>query len=112
MALSEVFRFMRDLGQQPDGVSSLREQNKESVLLYAKNQGYNFTEIEFDQSMWGIEIHLANKLEEPFDFNFSLWETMWGHYYLDFLVKNTVGAVTEQDISNFITQQSHQSSER
>lgn len=104
MAMKEVFRFMQDLADQPDVVAQLRDKPKDDVLAHARANGYDFTDEEFDESMWGIEIYLAEKIGENFDFSFSLWETMWGKHYLDFLVVNSVGAVTDEDIEAFIAQ--------
>jgi hypothetical protein len=72
--------------------------------LYAEDSGYEFTESEFDDTVWGIEILLANKLGENFDLNFSLWETMWGKYYLEYLVSNVIDCLSESEIATFLQQ--------
>lgn len=105
MAMREAFRFMQDLAAQPDVLAMLRDKPKSAVMSYAQSNEYGFSEAEFDDCMWGIEIYLADKIGENFDFNFSLWETMWGKYYLEFLVVNSIGAVTEADIDAFLAQQ-------
>lgn len=105
MAMREAFRFMQELAAQPDVLATLRDKPKSTVLRYAHANKYDFSEAEFDDCMWGIEIFLANKIGENFDFDFSLWETMWGNYYLEFLVVNSIGAVTNADIDAFIAQQ-------
>mgnify|MGYP001817044035 FL=1 len=105
MAMREAFRFMRELAEQPDVLATLRDKPKSDVMCYAQSNNYDFKEAEFDDCMWGIEIYLANKIGENFDFNFSLWETMWGKYYLEFLVVNSIGAVTDADIDAYIAQQ-------
>ncbi|RKH41374.1 hypothetical protein [Corallococcus sicarius] len=102
MARSEVFRFLKALAQQPEQVLRLRTLSKPEVLASAWRSGYAFSEAEFDEAVWGIEQHLAGLLGEPFDLSFSLWETMWGKYYLEFLVDNSVGAVTPHDIEAFL----------
>jgi hypothetical protein len=104
MSKSEVFRFLRDLAQQPEQVAVLRTLPKSEVLAGARRSGYEFSEAEFDESVWGIEMYLAKKLGETFDFSFSLWETMWGKYYLEFLVDNSIGAVTDHDIEVFLNE--------
>ena len=105
MAHAEVFRLFRDLDTQPNTVQDLRSQPNTALLDYAKGAGYTFSDHEFDEAIWGLEIFLAGKLDEPFDFNFSLWETMWGNYYLEFLVQHSVGAASEQDIEAFLKEQ-------
>lgn len=102
MAKREVFRFFQYLAQQPEQVVQLRTLPKTDVLAHAVQVGYLFSEAEFDEAIWGLEMHLAKKLGEPFDLSFSLWETMWGKYYLEFLVDNTVGAATDHDIHTFL----------
>ena len=103
MAKTEVFRFFRDLAQDPAQVLDLRTLPKADTLAHANKNGYVFTEADFDDAIWGIEIFMAEKLGETFDFSFSLWETMWGKYYLEYIVDNVVGAVTDQDIEAFLT---------
>jgi len=105
MAHADVFRFFRDLETQPDTVHNLRTQSKQALLDHAAKADYTFSEREFDEAVWGLEIFLAGKLGEPFDFNYSLWETMWGNYYLEFLVKHSVGAASEKDIAAFLKEQ-------
>lgn len=104
MAMKEVFRFMQDLAKQSDVLENLRDKPKADVLAHASQNGYDFTEVEYDESLWGIEIFLASKIGEEFNFDFSLWETMWGKYYLEFLVVNTIGSVSDEDIDTFIAQ--------
>ncbi|WP_375760562.1 hypothetical protein [Corallococcus exercitus] len=103
MAQSEVFRFLKALGNEPERVLRLRTLPKPEVLASAHRSGYAFSEAEFDEAVWGIEQHLAGLMGEPFDLSFSLWETMWGKYYLEFLVDNSVGAVTPHDLEAFLS---------
>jgi hypothetical protein len=102
MAQSEVFRFLKDLERAPEQVARLRTLPKPEVLTSARRDGYDFSEAEFDEAVWGIEQHLAGRLGEPFDLSFSLWETMWGKHYLEFLVDNSVGAAAPHDIEAFL----------
>jgi hypothetical protein len=84
MARIEVVNFLQSLVRQPQLQNELKTLPKPEVLTYAEQAGYEFTEQEFDNTVWGIEILLANKLGENFDLKFSLWETMWGKYYLEY----------------------------
>ncbi|MEZ4869561.1 MAG: hypothetical protein R3C14_50015 [Caldilineaceae bacterium] len=102
MAKINVFHFLQDLAEKPDLLAELRTLPKTETLARANQAGYAFSENDFDDAIWGIEIYLAKKLGETFDFSFSLWETMWGKHYLDYLVDNVVGAITHQDIEAFL----------
>jgi hypothetical protein len=102
MAKIDVFRFFRDLARNPDQVTALRTHSKADVLMHANRSGYEFTESEFDDAIWGVEVYMAEKLGETFDFSFSLWETMWGKYYLEYLVDDVVGAISDDDIAAFL----------
>jgi len=104
MTKIEVFRFLQDLAHKPEQVAVLRTLSKLEVLTHAHQSGYDFSEAEFDEAIWDIEVYLSKKLGETFDSSFSLWETMWGKYHLEFLVDNSVGAVTNQDIEAFLTE--------
>jgi hypothetical protein len=105
MAKINVFRFFHDLGEKPDQVMDLRTRSKADVLVHANRNGYEFTESEFDDAIWGVEIYMAEKLGETFDFSFSLWETMWGKYYLEYLVDDVVGAISDEDVAEFLATQ-------
>lgn len=105
MAKTEVFRFFRDLDRDPARVATLRTLPKAETLAFANENGYDFSEADFDDAIWGIEIYMAEKLGETFDFSFSLWETMWGKYYLEYIVDNVVGAVSDDDIEAFLAAQ-------
>lgn len=102
MAKSEVINFLQDLVRQPELQNELKTLSKQDVLSYAKQSGYQFTEQEFDEVAWGIEILLADKLGEKFDLTFSVWETMWGKYYLEYLVSNVVDCLSEREIKEFL----------
>ena len=104
MAKIKVFEFFQDLAERPELRLELRTKSKPEVLAYANQAGFSFTEQDFDDAIWGIEMFLADKIGETFDFSFSLWETMWGKYYLDYLIDNVVGCVTQQDIAAFLKQ--------
>jgi hypothetical protein len=104
MAKKAVINFLQHLIQQPELQHKLKTLPKPEVLLYAEDSGYEFTEHEFDDTVWGIEILLADKLGKNFDLNFSLWETMWGKYYLEYLVSNVIDCLSESEIATFLQQ--------
>lgn len=104
MAKTEVVNFLQDLIRQPQLQNKLKTLPKPEVLAYAERSGYQFTEQEFDDTVWGIEILLADKLGENFDLTFSLWETMWGKYYLEYLVSNVIDCLSEREIEEFLKQ--------
>jgi len=104
MSRKEVTKFLKALDCQPELLLKLRELPKQEVLSYANQSGYGFTQQEFDDTVWGLEIFLANKLGEKFDLTFSLWETMWGKYYLEFVVNNVIDCLSQEDINNFFNQ--------
>lgn len=104
MAKISVFEFLQDVADDPALQLDLRTKSKPEVLGYANKAGFDFSEKEFDDAIWGIEMFLANKVGEPFDLSFSLWETMWGKYYLEYLIDNVLGCVTQEDITDFLQQ--------
>ncbi len=105
MAKTKVVNFLQNLVRQPELQNKLKTLPKQKVLAYAKRTGYEFTEKEFDDSVWGIETLLADKLGENFDLSFSLWETMWGKYYLEYLVSNVIDCLSKREIKEFLEQQ-------
>ncbi|MGL5925980.1 Nif11-like leader peptide family natural product precursor [Chroococcidiopsis sp.] len=104
MARTEVVNFLQALVRQPELQAKLKTLPKPEVLAYAEQAGYKFTESEFDDTVWGIEIFLANKLGENFDLTFSLWETMWGKYYLEYLAANVIDSLSQKEIDEFLNQ--------
>lgn len=85
MGNSDVLRFLRELGRNPDLLAEYAMAPKETVLALATQQGYGFEEAEFDTTLWETEAALAARIGEPFDFSCSMWETMWGKSYLEYL---------------------------
>ncbi len=104
MARKEVVIFLQNLVLQPELQAKLKTFSKSEVLAYAEEAGYKFTEQEFDDTVWGIEIFLANKLGENFDLTFSLWQTMWGKYYLEYIASNVIDSLSQQEIDEFLNQ--------
>jgi hypothetical protein len=103
MRESTVFQFLRHVGAQPELRRQLRTLPKPRVLAEAQRMGFTFDESDFDEIVWGAESFLASKLGEPFSPQFSLWETMWGKYYLDFVLDNVVCSFTPELEQEFLS---------
>lgn len=88
-----VFTFLQSLAEQPDELARLRVLAKSDVLAHASACGFDFSEAVFDETLWQAEIAIAVTIGEPFDFSCSMWETMWGKHYLDYLVENVAAVV-------------------
>ncbi len=106
MSKSAVIDFLQELVTQPELRNKLKVMPKSAVLTHAQQSGYDFTVAEFDDTVWNLEILLAEKLGEKFDLNFSLWETMWGNHYLEFIVNNVIDCFSEIEMQEFLRQQS------
>ncbi len=100
----EVVNFLQNITRHPDLQNKLKTLAKPEFLAQAEQSGYKFTEQDFDDTVWGIEIFLAKKLGENFDLKFSLWETMWGKYYLEYLTANVIDSLSQQEIDEFLNQ--------
>ena len=93
--MSVVLDFLRLVGDRGDLVDTLKTRGKDDVLAAAADLGYAFTEAEFDAYVWDAELRLAQRRGEPFDARFPLWQTMWGRYYLEYLVTDLVAGLDE-----------------
>lgn len=80
-----VFDYLLGLGKDSTRLAALRLAPKEAVLADARDHGYSFDEAGFDATLWQTEMALAERIGEPFDFSCSMWETMWGKAYLEYL---------------------------
>ena len=90
-----VFDFLRLVGSRPDLLERLKVQDKDDVLSAAADLGFGFTENDFDTHVWDAEVRLAQRRGEAFDAHFPLWQTMWGRYYLEYLVADLVPSLEE-----------------
>lgn len=91
----DAAEFLRSLADHPDLLDSLKTRGKDEVLAAATDLGFTFTESEFDSFVWDAEVRLAKHRDEPFDAQFPLWQTMWGRYYLEYLVTDVVSSLEE-----------------
>jgi hypothetical protein len=94
----DVVEFLRLLADRADLVDGLKTRGKEDVLAAAADLGFVFTESEFDGYVWDAEVRLAKWRDEPFDARFPLWQTMWGRYYLEYLVTDLLASLAETDL--------------
>jgi hypothetical protein len=85
MVDTAVLRFLKALGQDADLLAKHAQLSKQQVLRLAAQQGYSFSEGEFDATLWETEAALAARIGEAFNFSCSMWETMWGKTYLEYL---------------------------
>ena len=85
-----VFDFLGQVGERPELLDRLKVLGKDDVLAAAFDLGFTFTEHEFDTAVWDAELRLAQRRGEAFDAQFPLWQTMWGRYYLEYLVTDLV----------------------
>lgn len=103
MSSTNVIEFLRILATQADLLEQLKVKSKDEVIGTARQLGYSFSEPEFNSLIWDLEVHLAEKRREKFDPQFTLWATMWGKYYLEYLVADLMPSFTEADYAAVMT---------
>jgi hypothetical protein len=99
MSSQNVLPFMRLLASNTALLDELKVQGKDEVISAAAEHGLPFSEAEFDPLIWGLELKLAERRNEAFDFQFPLWQTMWGQYYLEYLVYDLVVALDTTNLA-------------
>jgi hypothetical protein len=97
MSARNVIDFLSTVVPRADLLDTLKVRSKDEVIAAASDFGLPFTEPEFDSLIWNLEAHLAAKRGENFDSQFSLWQTMWGKYYLEYLVVDMMPSLDEKD---------------
>ena len=95
MSENNVIGFLRMVASRVDMHDSLKVKSKDDVISAAASLGYPFSASEFDTLIWNLETELAVKRGEQFDAHFPLWETMWGTYYLTYIVMDLVPSFEE-----------------
>ena len=98
MSATNLFAFLNNVAGRADLLDSLKVLSKEEVIAAAGGLGYPFTEAEFDSEIWNVELKMAERRKEQFDQHFPLWETMWGQYYLEYLVLDMIPSLAEMGI--------------
>jgi hypothetical protein len=99
MSRRNVFDFLRITAARPDVLDSLKVRSKDDVIAAATDFGQPFSEEEFDSLVWALEQRLAATRGEGFDISFPLWSTMWGKYYLEYLVLDLMPSLAEADFA-------------
>jgi phosphopantetheine adenylyltransferase len=99
MSNRNVIEFLRMLAAQPDLLEYLKVKTKDDVITVTEQLGYPFTEPEFNSLIWSLETYLADKRGEKFNARFPLWQTMWGKYYLEYVVVDLIPSFTTADIN-------------
>lgn len=99
MSAQNVIAFMRGPAARKDLLDSLKLMSKDEVMAVAAELGYPFTDADFDPLIWGLELRMAERGHEAFDQRFSLWQTMWGQYYFEYLVLDLLPALTDEEIA-------------
>jgi hypothetical protein len=97
MSARNVVDFLRTVAIRADLLGHLEIRRKDEVIAAAEQFGFPFTEPEFDSLIWDLEVLLASKRAEKFDSHFPLWQTMWGKYYLEYLVTDLMPSFTEEE---------------
>jgi hypothetical protein len=90
-----ILGFLRLLAARADLLDSLKARGKQQVLAVAGDFGFPFAETDFDAYVWDLEVALAARRGERFDAHFPLWQTMWGTYYLEYLVTDLLSSLEE-----------------
>jgi hypothetical protein len=90
-----VIGFLRLLADRPDLLDRLKTRGKDDVVAAAADLGLPFTENELDICLWDAEERLAKHRAEAFDAQFPLWQTLWGRYYLEYLVTDLFSSLAE-----------------
>jgi hypothetical protein len=104
MSTGNLIAFLRTLAERPDFLELLSTKSKDEVIAAAGDFGLPFTAAEFDSEIWDLELKLAARRGDAFDAEFGLWQTMWGQYYLEYIVNDLM---TSLDEANLIPQASN-----
>ena len=76
----------------------LRTKSDYEIVKFAEKLKYKFTVADLTDIVWEMEIFLSKKINEKFDETFSLWKTMWGKFYFDYIIENIIKALTEEEM--------------
>lgn len=102
MSAANLVTFLRTVAARADVLEALKVKSKDDVIAAAAGFGLPFTASQFDDVIWNLEIRLAQKRGEPLDAHFPLWRTLWGRYYLEFLVNTLMPSLDDADKSAVI----------
>jgi hypothetical protein len=95
VSADNLLGFLRTVAARADLLDGLVTRSKEEVIAAAADLGLPFSEEEFDSVIWDLEVQLAARRGDPFDAQFGLWQTMWGQYYLEYIVSDLLPSLEE-----------------
>jgi hypothetical protein len=98
MSNGNLIAFLRTLAARADLLEVLATKSNDEVIAAAANFGFPFTEAEFDSQIWDLELQLASRRGDAFDAEFGLWQTMWGQYYLEYIVNDLLTSLEEANL--------------
>ncbi|HEX5845424.1 MAG: Nif11 family protein [Allosphingosinicella sp.] len=99
MSGENLFAFLRTVAARVDLLDSLKVQSKDEVIAAAADLGLPFTAAEFDDLVWALEARLAERRGEAFDAQFPLWQTLWGQFYLEYVVRDVMTSFDDSDFA-------------
>lgn len=99
MSATNLIAFLRDVAARADLLDALKTRSKDDVIAVAADLGLPFAPAEFDTLLWALEERLAARRGEAFDARFSLWTTLWGQYYLEYVVREVMPSLDESDVA-------------
>ena len=97
---NRILDFLRLVAARADVLDSLKPRDMQAFLAAAADFGFPFSEADFDAYIWNLEVALAARRGERFDAHFPLWQTMWGRYYLEYLVTDLLPGVEETGLEH------------
>ena len=106
MSGQNVIAFLRKVAAEAHVLDSLKVRSKDEVMAAAAEFGFPFSEPQYDSLIWDLEARLADRRREGFDARFPLWQTMWGQYYLEYLVTDLLPSLDQEDIDAVVASNS------
>ncbi|MCL2923096.1 MAG: Nif11 family protein [Trichodesmium sp. MAG_R04] len=103
MAREDVVYFFQKVSKNAFLLDKFRDKVLKELVAEAKNMGYEFTEIEISDVVWEMEIFLAKKRGEQFGPMFSLWRTMWGKNYFQYVIDNVIESLSVEEMQAVAT---------
>jgi len=98
MSTRNLIAFLRTLAGRSDLLEALATKGKYEVIAAAADLDLPFTEAELDSEIWDLERRLAARRGETFDAEFGLWRTMWGQFYLEYIVYDLMTSLEEANL--------------
>lgn len=105
MSARNIVEFLGTVAARKDLLDALKTRSKSEVIAAAADFDLPFTESEFDRLVWNLELRLAARRGEQFNQRFPLWQTMWGCYYLEYLVNDMLPSISDSEIAAGVAEQ-------